>query len=335
MSRLLAAVAAGTSGEGIIENVTEQLYNKCAAQLISTAIGSGKTESIDLVVMVRDHACQGEEKRHSHDYLWLLEAVTKANHECLQHLIKHHGLPINCQTADSGLSVLHRSAQREDLATMACLIRLGANPLIKNLMDRTPLQLLALKAFPQCAFPANSDRAAQPFPFDVSSYFNSQALSDVILVSDNGQRFFAHRLVLCVQSPVFKALLDSDLWGDALKKEVTLPNVSGRVLQHLLQYLYTGECRFPRDDLNLAIELIAVADQYLLQPMTSQCERVLSDKIDAEVVVPLYYTAFRFNTPSLLANCCHFLLMNYDQVADEVHTTLLHILDNNPLEVAS
>lgn len=44
MSRLLAAVAAGTSGEGIIENVTEQLYNKCAAQLISTAIGSGKTE---------------------------------------------------------------------------------------------------------------------------------------------------------------------------------------------------------------------------------------------------------------------------------------------------
>lgn len=54
-----------------------------------------------------------------------------------------------------------------------------------------------------------------------------------------------------------------------------------------------------------------------------------------QVVVPLYYTAFRFNTPSLLANCCHFLLMNYDQVADEEHTTLLHILDNNPLEVAS
>ena len=44
--------------------------------------------------------------------------------------------------------------------------------------------------------------------------------SDVILVSDNGQHFHAHRLVLCVQSPVFKTLLDSELWGDALKKEV-------------------------------------------------------------------------------------------------------------------
>ena len=95
--------------------------------------------------------------------------------------------------------------------------------------------------------------------------------------------------------------------------------------------------------------------------MKSQCERVLCDKIDTEVqgrgrgvcgdgdrniflnvsvqtcvvpqvVVPLYYTAFQYNTPSLLANCCHFLLMDYDKVVDDGHTTLLHILDNNPLE---
>ena len=65
--------------------------------------------------------------------------------------------------------------------------------------------------------------------------------------------------------------------------QVPLPTVSGRVLQHLLRYLYTGGCHFPQDDLNLGVELMGVADQFLLDPMKLQCERVLSGKIDAEV----------------------------------------------------
>ena len=52
------------------------------------------------------------------------------------------------------------------------------------------------------------------------SYLNNPSLSDVVLVSEDGQRFFAHRLVLCVQSPVFKTMLDSDLWADSQNKEV-------------------------------------------------------------------------------------------------------------------
>ena len=62
-----------------------------------------------------------------------------------------------------------------------------------------------------------------------------------------------------------------------------LPTVSGRALQHLLQYLYTGSCNHPRDDLNLGVELMGVADQFLLDPMKRQCEDILSDKIDVEV----------------------------------------------------
>lgn len=62
-----------------------------------------------------------------------------------------------------------------------------------------------------------------------------------------------------------------------------LPTVNGRLLQYLLEYLYTGSCHFPRDDLNLALDLMGVADQFLLDPMKLQCEKLLSEKIDAEV----------------------------------------------------
>ena len=61
--------------------------------------------------------------------------------------------------------------------------------------------------------------------------------------------------------------------------------MSERVLQHLLQYLYTGACHFPQDDLNLGVDLVGVADQYMLEPMKLQCEKVLSSKIDKEVGV--------------------------------------------------
>ncbi len=61
--------------------------------------------------------------------------------------------------------------------------------------------------------------------------------------------------------------------------------MGGDVLHHMIQYLYTGRCLFPRDDLNLGLDLMGVADQYLLGPMKLQCERVLSEKIDTEVCV--------------------------------------------------
>lgn len=62
------------------------------------------------------------------------------------------------------------------------------------------------------------------------------------------------------------------------------PNLSGQVIQKLLDYMYTGQCLFPRDDLNLGLQLMGAADQYLLEPMKLQCERILSEKIDVEVI---------------------------------------------------
>ena len=45
-------------------------------------------------------------------------------------------------------------------------------------------------------------------------------MSDVELISVDGSRFHAHRLVLCAQSPVFKSMLDSELWVESRNKEV-------------------------------------------------------------------------------------------------------------------
>ena len=44
--------------------------------------------------------------------------------------------------------------------------------------------------------------------------------SDVVLISEDGKRFHAHRLVLCAQSAVFKAMMASQEWGTSKRNEV-------------------------------------------------------------------------------------------------------------------
>jgi len=67
--------------------------------------------------------------------------------------------------------------------------------------------------------------------------------------------------------------------------QVTLPTISGRVLELLIKYLYTGSCLFPRDDLMLGLDLLAAADQFLLLELKQLCQQLLADKIDTEVCV--------------------------------------------------
>ena len=46
------------------------------------------------------------------------------------------------------------------------------------------------------------------------------------------------------------------------------------------------------------------------------------------MAVPLYYAAFRFATPILLANTCNYILSHYAKIDDPEHEVLLHILDS-------
>ena len=38
-------------------------------------------------------------------------------------------------------------------------------------------------------------------------------------------------------------------------QKVTVPSVESSILKIMLEYMYTGKCLFPRDDLNKAIEV--------------------------------------------------------------------------------
>lgn len=72
-------------------------------------------------------------------------------------------------------SILHRTVSRKDLGTAASLIRLGANPLIKNARNHTPITQLSIKCFPQMPIPANVEEKG-------TNIYNRVTLSYLLLL---------------------------------------------------------------------------------------------------------------------------------------------------------
>ncbi len=82
--------------------------------------------------------------------------------------------------------------------------------------------------------------------FDLASYINSPSLSDLELISEDGSRFHAHRLVLCAQSPVLKSMLDSELWVESRNKEVGYLMLIALPLSMATRILNTVYCVFEK-----------------------------------------------------------------------------------------
>jgi speckle-type POZ protein len=96
--------------------------------------------------------------------------------------------------------------------------------------------------------------------------------ADVTLLC-GGERIAAHRLVLCMRSPVFAAQLDAGpLQADAAAVPVP-PEITPHTLHRLLEFIYTDELEpsSPEE----ATHLLNAADHYGLRRLFCICERTL------------------------------------------------------------
>jgi hypothetical protein len=89
---------------------------------------------------------------------------------------------------------------------------------------------------------------------------------------------------------------------------------------------------FPRDDLQLGIDLLTVAQEYLISILMFIIEEVLVTKISNQTVLDMYNASFAASASRLNVRCAMHLFSNYDQIQeeepDEKLNTLLHVLEN-------
>ncbi|XP_072153340.1 kelch-like protein 5 isoform X4 [Bemisia tabaci] len=108
----------------------------------------------------------------------------------------------------------------------------------------------------------------------MEAYFLSGQLTDVILTA-GGRQIAAHKLVLSAGSEYFAAMFTSDLC-EARQNEITLQNIDGEALWHLVHYCYTGHIELQEESVET---LLSTASLLQLNSVVETCCRFLTKQL--------------------------------------------------------
>ena len=140
--------------------------------------------------------------------------------------------------------------------------------------------------------------------------FESKALSDVVIQVQE-ERFDAHKLILSARSSVFLAMFQSDL-TETQTDTVKIEGIEPAVFKEVLRFIYTDQVERMEE---MAVELLAAAERYMLDFLKEKCASHLATKITVE-------------------NCAELLLFADLHSAARLKTMVLHFFRSRPTKVA-
>uniref|UniRef100_H3A7T3 BTB domain-containing protein n=1 Tax=Latimeria chalumnae TaxID=7897 RepID=H3A7T3_LATCH len=114
------------------------------------------------------------------------------------------------------------------------------------------------------------------------SYLSTSGdLSDMELIVNGCKSFEVHKLLLALQSDVFRAMLYSQHWEESQKKQISLTEDERCVpfFQTFLENFYTDQVSITMDN---ALPLHLLAAKYNVQDLQTRCEAFMMDKVAAD-----------------------------------------------------
>ncbi|KAF8948309.1 hypothetical protein BGZ47_005611 [Haplosporangium gracile] len=171
-----------------------------------------------------------------------------------------------------------------------------------------------------------------------------EGLADVRLLLKNGVLMHAHQMILGHRSPFFNAMfVRTDEWIRARRGrrqvaeegvgesgesiiDVGMQHMDAEAMALVLRYIYT-DCgpemfdQSEKDDMDDLIELVVdvlkIADEYLMDRLKEICENVLGDQVRAKTVVSFLEISLMHTAESLTATCVDFLCNNIEMALDQ------------------
>ncbi|XVF64475.1 hypothetical protein PTKIN_Ptkin09bG0172900 [Pterospermum kingtungense] len=140
---------------------------------------------------------------------------------------------------------------------------------------------------------------------------------DVVLVaSDDGSPGLppvpvpAHKAVLVNRSPVFKAMLENDM-EESRSGTIKIRDVSYDALCAFVNYLYTAEAWL---DVQMACDLLILAEKYQVKHLKSYCEKFLVSKLNWDNSLMSYAFAHQHSAKLLLDAALCLITENMDKL---------------------
>jgi hypothetical protein len=133
-----------------------------------------------------------------------------------------------------------------------------------------------------------------------------------------GKAIYGHRCILSARCEILEKMLNGPMKENECSV-IALPDVevSYDVFLMLIEYLYTESVNLFKKlpiDTELLLDLLKLADQYLVNNLKVQCEVLLGNSVDVERVCQMFEVADAHRSTILKKKCMEFIANNFGSV---------------------
>ncbi|XP_074107862.1 speckle-type POZ protein B-like [Cotesia typhae] len=140
---------------------------------------------------------------------------------------------------------------------------------------------------------------------DLKDLFETKMDTDVTFIVGE-KKFPAHKLVLMVRSPVFRAMLSS-----SKEHEINIPDTCPDMFDKLLEFIYTDRVA----DLDaVAEDLVELADKYQVRTLKQVCFEELCMSVNIENAARMILLADRLNAEIMFKYVTEYIRINAETV---------------------
>ncbi|KAN0022371.1 hypothetical protein ACTFIU_004551 [Dictyostelium citrinum] len=142
---------------------------------------------------------------------------------------------------------------------------------------------------------------------NIGSLFINPVYSDISFKLIDGSLLPSHKNILSSRCQKFQGMFQNDMKESQLK-EIEVVNYEPAVFRKMIEYLYSDELN--EDNIDMILQLIIIADEYLLDSLKRQCELKLITEINSNNVALFLLKSDIYNCKSLKKSSMEFILGN-------------------------
>ncbi|XP_016658903.1 kelch-like protein 2 isoform X4 [Acyrthosiphon pisum] len=154
----------------------------------------------------------------------------------------------------------------------------------------------------------NSSHMGRVFQF-LQFYRNGGVLCDIKLETDDGKIILGHKVVFISASPYFRAMFT--LSEEVKKDHINIREVDFKVLQLLVDYMYTGEITITEENVQ---DIVPAADLLQLDYVKRACVGSLQKQLDPSNCIGIKAFAGMYNCTELLSISEEFIKKQFLEV---------------------
>jgi len=150
---------------------------------------------------------------------------------------------------------------------------------------------------------------------DLGKLLNNPARSDVTFLVE-GRPIYAHRCVIMCRCDPLERMLEGPM-RESTQHEIVLHDQQYDVFMALLEYLYTDRVQAIQQKtvkVEFALDLLSVADQFLVEKLKMLCENSIQKSIDVDNVAHMLSTADQRMAAGLRKKCFEYILRHFGKV---------------------